>query len=984
MLPQQVLPEPPAKRTPATQPLSGPAPWEPSSVDSTHVRPDTDHPASRPSTNGDQRPTQATHPGTRPGEPGRPSTSNRNPSGQTNVQTASPPAPPTTRFLALPGDLTAAQIQTMMGDASSSQAQRLESERRQHRELLGKFQPHASDLTEMAATEIQTRFCPPLSSFFPPPLPSRYTTATVPQDVLRALRVFPQVPEAPIRPSPFQYSRTIAAATHNSELFVRFNYDPQRLIDAYPGSILSPGCEFQSVPRLRVLLGRHPFWPILEKMMTSGVHFDLISDVDDSARRIENDALLSRGNHKSAREAPNDLHAEIEKDTIRGFSIPLLRETILRIPEARVAPMGIARQMTVTASGERKPKLRLTHDQSFSTGVAPSVNDIANMDELPELVFGWAIHRIIHQIVALREKYPFDEILICKFDYSSAYRRLTMDGVTSARSMTVDEDGIAHMPTRCTFGGSPNPAFFSAISEPVTDLANDVLKATHWSPPLPPEPIRSILSSPILLDEDILHATAQRMAVSPDPAPEGKVDVFLDDNILVFRATPENLQRAPFVIPSVIAAISRPNSAQEPLRRDAFLTLSKLSAEGAPAEVRIVLGWQIDTRRLRISLPDDKYATWNRELEALIKKPTATYEAWDSLLGRLNHAAEVLPLSRYFLGHLRAFLAPFDEKKKRTVLPPPSSLVLQDLRLWTDFLGQAHAGVSLNLLTIRTPTHILLSDACPLGMGGYSLKTGRAWQLRIDKPEDVSNNLLEFIASVVTLWIDDYEAQLPPESCVLALSDNGSAVGWLHGGNFGAARPRHTEVAHKLAYLVLDGGYCLTSSHIPGVENEVADLLSRDFSLSEDDLTLFIRARYSRQVPETFRISRPPSEIVSWVSSVLQPQPRSSLAEPPAPTAKRNLPGNGGASTVTCSDSDETPTSSTSTTRFDSPSPSRLSNSSAATDNELHAKIRSRFAQALSERPLATWCRSSGISTGEAPSTSRRLPTHTTPTSGNS
>lgn len=881
------------------------------------------------------------------------------------------------------GDNSGERTDRPMDKASKAQANRLESERRNHMKLVGEYQilsPESPHWTSAA-----TRYCPPLQLFLPPPIPCKFKNATVPQDVLRAIKIFPRVQEQPIRPSPFRYTRSVSAATFNSSLLAQYDYDIQKLIDAYPGSILSPGCEFQSISRLRVLLGRHPFWPVLENMMTSGVHFKMKDDVDDEARRQENEALLSRGNHKSARDAPDDLHAALDKDTTRGFSVPLLRESIQRIPEARVAPMGIARQLTVTETGERKPKIRLTHDQSFSTGIIPSVNELVDLEGLPDLVFGWALHRLIHHIIALRQAYRFDPIFICKFDYSSAYRRLTMDGVTSARSITVDGDGIAHMPTRCTFGGSPNPFFFSVVSEATTDLSNDVLKSTDWSPPLPPEPIRTILSSPIELDDDIYFADPRPLAVTPDPAPEGKSDVFIDDNILIFRGTPENLRRAPFVIPAVIAAMSRPNSDQEQLPRDEFLTLSKLEAEGAPAEIRIVLGWQIDTRRLLISLPRDKHATWRRELQDLLQTPTAAFSTWDSLLGRLNHAAEVIPLSRYFLGHLRAFLEPYSQGSKRHILPRPPSAVTQDLQLWTTFLDYAHAGVSMNLLTTRMPTHILLSDACPHGMGGYSIGSGRAWHLQVPPGThpDVSNNLLEFVACVVNLWIEEYDRHLPPESCVLALSDNNSAVGWLHGANFGATRPRHTMAAYRLTNLVLDGAFCLHPSHIPGIENEVADLLSREFDLADDDLTSLIHTHYSHQIPATFRISPLPNEIVSWIYSVLHPRPRSCTDEPPKPNEKKNWPGSDGVNTSRPSALEKMSTCLASTTPVESQSPSLLSNTCAASE-PLHVRVRNRFAQALSERPLAVWSRNSGASTGEAPSTCRHRPGSSTQQSRNS
>jgi hypothetical protein len=62
----------------------------------------------------------------------------------------------------------------------------------------------------------------------------------------------------------------------------------------------------------------------------------------------------------------------------------------------------------------------------------------------------------------------------------------------------------------------------------------------------------------------------------------------------------------------------------------------------------------------------------------------------------------------------------------------------------------------MNLLGFRSPDRIYYSDSyCPAGLSGYS-NQGFAWRFRI--PDvllfHTSNNLLEFLAAIITLWID--------------------------------------------------------------------------------------------------------------------------------------------------------------------------------------------------------------------------------------
>jgi hypothetical protein len=77
------------------------------------------------------------------------------------------------------------------------------------------------------------------------------------------------------------------------------------------------------------------------------------------------------------------------------------------------------------------------------------------------------------------------------------------------------------------------------------------------------------------------------------------------------------------------------------------------------------------------------------------------------------------------------------------------------LRLWLDFLDQAKVGISLNRITIRQPTRISWSDACPYRIGGYNL-LGFAWRIRIPSTSPLFgdkrfNNLFEFIGMAMNV-----------------------------------------------------------------------------------------------------------------------------------------------------------------------------------------------------------------------------------------
>jgi hypothetical protein len=84
---------------------------------------------------------------------------------------------------------------------------------------------------------------------------------------------------------------------------------------------------------------------------------------------------------------------------------------------------------------------------------------------------------------------------------------------------------------------------------------------------------------------------------------------------------------------------------------------------------------------------------------------------------------------------------------------------INDLALMLKILDKAKEGIDMNLLGFRSPDRIYYSDSCPAGLGGYS-NQGFAWQFQI--PDDLLfhalNNLLEFLAAIITPWIASTDA----------------------------------------------------------------------------------------------------------------------------------------------------------------------------------------------------------------------------------
>ena len=569
------------------------------------------------------------------------------------------------------------------------------------------------------------------------------------------------------------------AAKQNSTIFKKFDYDFSKIISPYPDSDLSYGSEFRPVSILEPLLHNHRSWINFSKYCTFG--FDAsFSPLSDKQRLQDVQAAISRGNHKSAERHIEVLRNNFVKEIKTGFQFPFLIEDIPKIKGSMVAPVGVASQETVNELGEIVPKYRPTHDQSFEFSPGTSVNKLLLKDDLPPLFYGFCLLRILHYIHALRLSDSTCPILISKVDFKSAYRRGTISSALAARSITI-LCGYALFLRCLPFGDSHCLNLWCVVSEFVTDLTNDLLTCADWDENTLFSPHVHKLSPPALLSDDIPFHQAKPADVKVHVSCEGRAGVFIDDIVTVgyLSAQWKRLCGAALL---AIHIFGRPVDSAEPVPRDDLLSLNKLLSEGSPSEVQTVLGWNINTRTFCISLPSDKFSEWTAQINTILDLNFVLPKDLESLIGRLNHAAFVIPLSRHYLNRLRNLHSRLKHHKHIHL----TKEVVLDLQLWLHFLHRAHEGISINLIIERQPDCIFVTESCEYGLGGFSMKTGKAFRYEIPYylRFRVSNNVLEYLAEVIAVWLGVLDGEVQDESCVFSGTDNTSAVGWTCKSNF--------------------------------------------------------------------------------------------------------------------------------------------------------------------------------------------------------
>jgi hypothetical protein len=241
------------------------------------------------------------------------------------------------------------------------------------------------------------------------------------------------------------------------------------------------GSKFQSLLTLAPLLKLHPHWENFERLIEEGSSWPLV-DIKNEEREKDVSKALKFGNHKGAKLNDELLKLLIKEDVTHGFILPLPLHKINRILGILLAPLNIICQNTINERGEIVEKDRLTHDQSFIfDGSGTSVDSRLNKSKLTPCTFGWVIRRLVNWIVAARNKYPNQRILVAKIDFKSAYRQCHLNHATAVQCCaSLPNEDLALLALCLTFGGAACPFEWSIILETICNLATAITQDKRW------------------------------------------------------------------------------------------------------------------------------------------------------------------------------------------------------------------------------------------------------------------------------------------------------------------------------------------------------------------------------------------------------------------------------------------------------------------------------------------------------------------------
>ena len=709
----------------------------------------------------------------------------------------------------------------------------------------------------------------------PPPPPSSKLVTIVRQICTRA---YP-----PNNKPIFKFQNTREAAEFNTNILRRHHWDLQRAIQSTKNTILHPGSEFRPIKDLEPLLQCHIDFPKFVDICTEGARYGFRDDLSypEETRKSDLRAAIKKGNNKSASKVEDlpILDKNYNKEVSKGWMIPFTKECLEKIKGAGVIPIGLASQWTLDAEGNKVPKRRTAHDLSRPMDSGHSVNNMVDENKLDECLFGYCLLRMLHRIHHMRWRYPLTPILMSKIDLDAAFRRLHIFLPHALMQFTIIRN-IAYFLGRMPFGSNEGPGKHDIPSNMTVDLAQVLIDDETWDPKELHSPNEPEIPPNSILNEDIPFATAEPLHMDME-FKYCTTDGFVDDLTTIVLNLSHWVERARNAIALAIHTIFRPVNKEDPIDRDDVISIRKLLAEGKLEEIKVVLGWVIDTRRFLIMLTDDKADRWLldiNELKSKIKHNIAiTTLEWESLIGKCNTVAYIIKVGKFFLSRFRYRLK-LSRKKQSLGKAKGYDREERDMDFWIELIELLrHQGRSINHTTVTLPRLFTKQDASPKAMGGFTC-FGLAWRFIIHPllVDFFHINILEFMSVVITGWCTIKALRLVNMDGwkILSQTDNTSALGWMSGStrfdpdNLVSTIMREF-IGRQWAKLLLQAGLSDYSQHIAGENNVIADHCSRHTNMSNSEQLYHIRQKFEHLMPDNFRFVALDDEISSWIVSIM-------------------------------------------------------------------------------------------------------------------
>lgn len=244
-----------------------------------------------------------------------------------------------------------------------------------------------------------------------------------------------------------------------------------------------------------------------------------------------------------------------------------------------------------------------------------------------------------------------------------------------------------------------------------------------------------------------------------------------------------------------------------------------------PSQTLEFMGIVLDSVRMEARLPDDKLARARDLLLSFKSRRSARLVELQSLIGTLQFACKVVVPGRTFLQRIINLTRGVPSRFHHVRLNREFS---RDISMWKVFLDQWN-GRSFFLDSAITPSpdlELFTDAAGSIGFGGYF--RGKWFQgrwpacMRLGRERGISIEWQELFPIVVAcaLWYPEFSGKRLQFWC-----DNESVVAIINQGHSKA--PRIMDLVRFLVLISMKHNFFVRARHVAGVNNGIADALSR-------------------------------------------------------------------------------------------------------------------------------------------------------------
>ena len=243
--------------------------------------------------------------------------------------------------------------------------------------------------------------------------------------------------------------------------------------------------------------------------------------------------------------------------------------------------------------------------------------------------------------------------------------------------------------------------------------------------------------------------------------------------------------------------------------------------EGPATNIKF-LGLEIDTLEMLVKIPSDKLIDLKKVINDFIgkKQKKVTLRQLQSLIGKLNFACRAIVPGRAFCRRLIDATMGIKHPLHRIRV---TKGMVDDLSVWQEFL-ENHNGITMMVRDLDEPYLELFTDASgSIGFGAYFKGhwTNGLWPSSIhEAPLDITFKELFPIVLAIFLWGNDFK------NCkVLFHCDNMAVVRIINKQSSRDQASMH--LVRSLVEVCLEKNIVFKAQHIPGLNNDIADALSR-------------------------------------------------------------------------------------------------------------------------------------------------------------